>query len=101
MSDRAGLHPVVLSKFREAFGEPHTSVKADSHWALRRLPYMAAVNVRINGAKEEPIVWVFDPHSPKDGVSHTRINSEADIDNLIKRIVAIVAAGGDHKPGRS
>jgi hypothetical protein len=80
------LHALVLSKFREAFGEPDNVVNSDSHWSLRRLSYQAAVHVLLNGAKAEPIVWVFDPHDPTDGVFHTHVRAESEIDQLIQWI---------------
>lgn len=92
MSERT-LQSSVLAKFSEAFGQPHASVNSDTHWSLRRFAYRAAVNVLVNSAEDDPIVWVFNPHDPSDGVFHIQIKSEMDIDSLIQRILGIVAGG--------
>ncbi|HVZ94737.1 MAG TPA: hypothetical protein VG797_09525 [Phycisphaerales bacterium] len=98
MSELSPLHPIVYEKFRLAFGDPHRAEGKDRHWGLRALNYIAAINVLVNGSSEHPVVWVFDPHDPKDGVSSCRIRSEAEIDPLIKRIEERVRSVGRSSP---
>ena len=81
----SSLRDTVFERLRAAFGEPHRTVGVDRHWALRSLAYMAAINVLCNGRDEFPIVWVFNPHEPKDGVRHTIIRTEAEIDHRDRR----------------
>jgi hypothetical protein len=88
------LHEAIKEKFAAAFGPPHNIMGKDSHWSLRSLRYIAAVNVLINGAPEQPVVWVFDPHDPRDGVTHIRIKSDTDIAEIIKAIEVRVKNAG-------
>jgi hypothetical protein len=88
------LHPAVYEQFRVAFGAPHKVVGKNHQWSLRRLSYIAAVNVLVNGSTEHPVVWVFDPHSAGDGVSETPILREQDIAPLILIILEKVRSAG-------
>ena len=85
------IHALVLSKFRAAFGEPTNLGEKGNHWSLRALKYVAAVNILVNGDAKHPIVWVFNPHDPSNGVSNTPIQHESQIEPLVESIVATVA----------
>ena len=98
MSEVSPLRAAVHQRFRAAFGEPHRTVGQDSHWALRSLGYIAAINVLVDGGPEHPTVWVFDPHDPRDGVSHAHIRSEAEIDPIVARIEKRVKEAGRTLP---
>ena len=98
MSATSALHALVHSKFREAFGEPNRVEGADYHWSLRHLRYSAAIHVLVNSGGDHPVVWIFDPHMPNDGVSHQYIRREAEINDLIARITARVRAAGQPGP---
>ena len=91
---RSPLHPAVYEKFREAFGAPDKIVGKNHQWSLRRLSYLAAVNVLVNGSTEHPVVWVFDPHTAGNGVSETPILRVEDIAPLIVSIVDRVRSAG-------
>jgi len=92
--DASPLHVAINEKFRRAIGEPHRAVGKDRQWSLRTLAYIAAINVLVNGSVEHPVVWIFDPHDPEDGVCHTKIVHESDADDIIKRIEARVRNAG-------
>ena len=94
MPDISPLHPALYEKFKLAFGEPDRTEGKDWHWSLRPFAYIAAINVLANGSREHPVVWVFNPHDPKDGVSSTRITEEPQIDTLIRKIEDIVRHAG-------
>ena len=83
MSD---LHNLVVQKFQEAFGEPHRIAGDERQWSLRALAYISAVNVLVNGTPERPMVWVFDPHDPGNGIFNVAITTEAQIDQTIQMI---------------
>jgi hypothetical protein len=85
-SEGSPLHQAIKQKFAAAFGPPHNTLGKDSHWSLRSLRYIAAVNVLVNGSPELPVVWIFDPHDPRDGVSHIQIKSDTDIEAIIRAI---------------
>lgn len=80
------LHSIVLQRFQGAFGEPHRVAGDERQWSLRSLAYIAAVNVLLVGNAERPVVWVFDPHDPTDGISSVTIQSEGQIASVIDSI---------------
>jgi hypothetical protein len=86
MSELTPLHESVRSRFVAAFGEPHRTLGRDWQWSMRPLSYVAAVNVLVNGGRDVPAVWIFDPHDPSDGVTSVSIDSEAEIGPLIAKI---------------
>jgi hypothetical protein len=91
------LHDAVFEKFRRALGEPHKVVGSDYHWALRPLAYIAAINVLLNGGsagRGDPVVWVFDPHDPRDGVTNERIRHESEAEEMLEQILERVKTAG-------
>jgi hypothetical protein len=96
MSDHSisPLYRVVLNKLRSAFGEPSRVVGRDCHWALRRLAYLSALNILLDGGNDFPVLWVFDPHDLKNGVSHEAIRAEEEIDPLITKVQDRIARAG-------
>jgi hypothetical protein len=98
MPELSPLHPVVYDKFGRAFGEPSRTVGKDRHWSLPprcRVP----VNVLVNGTSEHPVVWVFDPHDPEDGVQSYTVGSASQVDGIIKAITARAEIAGRSSPG--
>ena len=83
------LSAAVLSKFRNAFGDPTTIVNSDTHWTLRRPSSAAPVHLLVNGGLAQPIVWIFDSRTP--GAFSAVIQAETEIDPLIHRIRQQVA----------
>ena len=59
MSQSSSLHNYVDARFREAFGEPHTSMGKDDHWRLQGSPSQLPINVLLNGNREIPALWIF------------------------------------------
>lgn len=92
------LSETVLGKLRNAFGEPTRIVGMDRHWALRRLSYVSAVNLLLVCGEERPVLWVFDPHDPTNGVHHDTIRGETEIDGLIAQIQGRVRRAGEPLP---
>lgn len=88
------LRDAVFERLCAAFGEPQRVVNLDRHWALRSLAYIAAINVLCDGKDELPVVWVFNPHDPTNGVHHSVIRSEAEIDPVIADIERDVRHAG-------
>ncbi|HVZ93996.1 MAG TPA: hypothetical protein VG797_05760 [Phycisphaerales bacterium] len=94
MSEQSLLHAFVQEKFRRAFGEPHRTQGKDLHWGLRAHPHLALINILVNGDAIYPVIWVFDPHDPKDGVTNTLIRHEAEVDPIIRGIEQRVKTAG-------
>lgn len=92
------LHTAIHAKFRVAFGEPSRIIDHNLNWSLRTLSYISAVNVLSDGSAQSPVVWVFDPHDPSNGVSSTIIKHESEIDPLIEKIVQRVKRAGQPLP---
>ena len=86
MPNNSPLHKSILDRFRAALGEPHRTAGADHQWSLRQLSYLAPITVLINGSSDPTIVWVFDPHDQKDGVTHTTIQQESEIAPILSAI---------------
>jgi hypothetical protein len=88
------LHAILLKSFTEAFGEPHKVAENERQWSLRALNYIAALNVLVSpGASHRdatPVVWIFDPHDPSNGISNTLVTREEDVAPLIEKIKARV-----------
>lgn len=80
------LRDTVFERLCSALGKPDREFGLDRHWALRRLGYVASINVLCHGRDEEPVVWVFNPHHPANGVRHTVIRSEGEIGPVIAQI---------------
>ena len=86
MSFQSPLHEFLHNRFKEAFGEPHRVVDGDEQWSLKPHAFAADIHVLVNGSGGHPLVWVFDPHDPNDGVSHTTISDQSQVAGLIQRI---------------
>lgn len=93
MSELTGLGGLVVERFTAAFGEPTKAGNA-RHWSLRSLQYIAPVNVLVHNASRGPVVWVFNPHEPTDGVSSTPVETESQIEPLIASITDTVKKAG-------
>ena len=48
--------------------------------------YRSAIHVLLNGTRDKPGVWVFDPHDEKAGVENIPIVDRREIGDLIKLI---------------
>ena len=87
MTERTNrLHAMVQESFRRAFGEPHRHIGPERHWSLRPFTYVAAINVLTSEAGELPLVWIFDPHDPSDGVRSITIHHESEIAGIVSGI---------------
>jgi hypothetical protein len=95
MLKESPLHPFVVERFRNAFGNPDREEGKDRQWSLRTIAAIAAVNVLINGNSEYPMVWVFDPHDANDGVVSLRIKEESQVAPLIILIQERVKAASE------
>ena len=72
----------IHSRFREAFGQPSSTLEMDSQWSLRSEPQAPAIFILVNGSYEKPAVWIFDPYE-SDNVWRTSITSNAEVDDAI------------------
>jgi hypothetical protein len=81
----------MVDEFVGAFGAPHRKEGRDLQWSLRRLRYVAAVNVVLSVDREPYEVWVFNPHDPSNGVYSRTIKNESDIAPIIQMIKQNVA----------
>jgi hypothetical protein len=94
MLERSPLHAAAFERFTRAFGPPDRTEDKDIYWSLRPFSYVAAINVLVNGSGDTPLVWVFDPHDPSDGVSSTRIHNESELEELVRKIEHRVKTAG-------
>lgn len=78
-------------RFREAFGEPSSTLALDSQWTLQSRPEVPAIFVLVNGSHEKPAVWIFDPYSASN-VWRTSIVSNEGVDQAIEEIHRRTAA---------
>ena len=86
-SEPQSLQALLDARFREAFGEPQHSPNQDDQWSFR--PTSAEglrINVVMNGTRDGPAVWVFDPNDSQFGVGRTSITQADQIDGLIQHI---------------
>jgi hypothetical protein len=97
MSELSLMHGIAVEKFRRAFGEPTRIEGKDLCWGLRPFSYVAAINVVLNGGKDRPVVWIFNPHEPTDGIWSATIENDSEIDTIIKRIEDTVRTAGRPK----
>jgi hypothetical protein len=98
MSDAPSLHNYVDERFREAFGEPHTSMGKDDHWRLQGSSSTLPINVLLNGTRDIPALWVFDSHD-EAGVFSASITREDQVHDLIKQIQERVKRAGAQTAG--
>ena len=98
MSDLTNLQSAVKTSFTKAFGEPDRIVGHDAHWSLRPFTYVAAINILVNTSLDVPLVWVFDPHDPVNGVFSQRVYEESEIPDLISRIENRIKQAGRSRP---
>jgi hypothetical protein len=80
------LHAYVDARFREAFGDPHTSMGQDDHWRLQGSPSHLPINVLLNGTRDIPVLWVFDTQDENSGVFNASITQESQVYDLIEQI---------------
>jgi hypothetical protein len=73
-------------RFREAFGQPSTTVGQDDHWKFQASPSVMPINLLLNGTLDDAVVWLFDPHEPGDGVVAVTITREDQVAPLIREI---------------
>jgi hypothetical protein len=101
MASASALHQQILRRFREAFGEPDTTLRRDDHWAIKPGPDKLPINVLVNGTAELPAIWVFDPHDPDEPVMKIGIHDSAEIDEFIDAIEdRVIRAKAMMQPGR-
>jgi hypothetical protein len=84
----------VHSRFREALGEPCSTLEKDSQWSIRSEPKAPAIFVLVNGSYEKPAVWIFDPYTTEN-VWRVSVTSDREVDDAIleiKRRAASAAA---------
>jgi hypothetical protein len=79
-------HALIRERFTSAFGPPYRTFGKDACWELWPSPARSALNVLANGSPQFPVVWVFDPHDPADGVRHFEIKSDADLEPVIAHV---------------
>lgn len=93
------LHAYIFTRFREAFGDPNTSLQKDDHWAFAGAIPDKAINVLVNGTPAFPAVWLFDPHEISDPVYSSAVSTEMQVDKIITLIQARITRAG--KPRES
>ena len=86
MSESTSLHTYVNARFREAFGPPNHSMGKDDHWRIEGSSTALAINILLNGTRDTPALWVFDPHDPNEEVYRSSISQEGQVDAIIKQI---------------
>jgi hypothetical protein len=86
MSAHSVLFNAIVRHFTKAFGDPHRIVNGDCNWSLGRFAAPSSVNVLVNDGRGKPVVWVFDPHDPTNGVCHHELTGEAQIAPLVADI---------------
>jgi hypothetical protein len=86
MAPESTLHPQILIRLREAFGEPDGIVGPDIHWAIKPGAFQFPVNVLVIDHTSLPTIWAFDPYDRQEGAMHIGVRNEGDIDEFIKRI---------------
>jgi len=84
---------LVHAKFREAFGEPISSLGGGEQWSIETFSTRSPIHVLVNGCPSGPSVWVFDPTHPvrEKAASHVMIAREAELTAIIENIRARVA----------
>ena len=85
-SDTTSLQAILDTRFREAFGEPRHSPNQDDQWSFQPTIPTLRINVVMNGTRDGPAVWVFDPNDSEFGVGRTSITEADQIDGLIQHI---------------
>jgi hypothetical protein len=86
-SSKESLHAFVHAQFREAFGTPLNVEGGGEQWTLTpNAAYSSAIHVVLNGTRQGPGVWVFDPFDPKDGVENSLVKEPRDVSELINLI---------------
>ena len=87
MSDSNALYSLVHARFREAFGPPQKMQGDGEQWTLKPdRKYANTIHVLLNGTRDGPGVWIFDPHDPVNGVKNTPIKNPRQIGELITLI---------------
>ncbi len=89
MSDSLTLYESVHARFRQEFGPPLHTLGKDDNWCLRISPKAQSIKLLLNGSREEPALWVFDPH-PEDEVFRQLITHTDQLDAVIDNIRARV-----------
>jgi hypothetical protein len=93
------MHARVLERLREAFGPPNRRVDGRSiNWSLREGVANTSVNLVLSSDEEFPIVWIFDPRDPLNGVTANAVLDDATLTEVIANIQRRVRGG---QPGRN
>ena len=87
------LHMLVHAKFREAFGDPIASLGGGEQWSIETFSTGSPIHILVNGCRNGPSVWVFDPTNPREekAASHVMIAREAELTEIIENIRSRVA----------
>jgi hypothetical protein len=96
MSASDSLYTLVHARFRHAFGPPKNAVGGGEQWTLQpNRKYANTIHVLLNGTRDGPGVWVFDPHDRVNGVKNTPIREAREIGELISLIQSRLDAAGN------
>lgn len=100
MSSQTLILQSIHSRFRDAFGQPYSTLGMDSQWTLRPHPEAPAIFVLVNGSHEKPATWIFDPYNAVDNVWRHAISSEAEVARAIQEVrkrlaIAVATWAGD------
>ena len=87
MSSQNSLYRLVHAQFHEAFGQPHALQGGGEQWTLPPDPkHKNGIHVLLNGTRDQPGVWIFDPHDQHNGIQNTPITQQRQISELITLI---------------
>ena len=84
---KSPTHCIVHELLSEALGPPATVLGRDDHWSVSPYPKGPPINVLLNGSRDVPVVWVFDPHDYDDGVIYEFVQNEADVQRIVESIL--------------
>jgi hypothetical protein len=86
MMDAISLCVSVHCRFCRSFGIPRRSSATGWQWSLSHCPGLTGIKVLVETQDDLPIVLVFDPNRAADGVTEHRVETDADVEALVRRI---------------